>query len=688
MRRYRLVGLVAGLAVLAPTTAALAMPTGAAQSAVVAAVPSGSTPNFLNGAVMSLTKVGNTMIAGGTFTSVAPPGQSTGSTANYLVAFDATTGIVNTAFAPVVNGEVDTVVPNATGTAVYIGGRFTTVNGKNTRVASVDLATGASTAGFASPAINAVISDLALSGGSNPRLFVGGKFTTVGGVTHNGLAALYPDTGKIDPSFSVQLTGHHNYGYVSGAAQGAVGAENVALNPAGNRLIVDGNFRTVTDGVAAYSRDQIVSINLDPSAVAAPTVDPNWATASFTKPCFANAYDSYVRDVSWAPDGSYFVVTASGGYHNSSFENCDAVSRFNAGDAGTAVVPAWIDNTGTDSAYSVSVTGTAIYVGGHMRWFNNPYAQDRPGAGSVPRPGLAALDPTTGLPLAWNPGRNPRGHGAELVLATDNGVWVGSDTDYIGNYRYNRGKLAFFPLAGGTAAPGADIGNPTTIYTGGSSGDGFTSRSFDPTTGVAGAATANAVGSGIPWSAVRGAFYLNGRVWYGTSDGKFYFRTFDGSTFGPQTLIDPYNDPYWATVKSGSTDSAGNPILYGGAPPGFYGTQLTNVSGMFYSGGFIYYTVTGKSGLYKRAFSPDTAASSVAGQVTGGIISPVEKTVVSSGYGSASGMFVANGKLWLAKTDGKLYSAGFASGAPTGTPAVDSAAGTGWNGKAVFTSPN
>ena len=190
-------------------------------------------------------------------------------------------------------------------------------------------------------------------------------------------------------------------------------------------MIVDGNFISAQDGVATYARDQIVSINLGGASA---TVDPNWNTNAFTNACYSWAYDSYVRGIGWSPDGSYFVVAATGGYYNSSFQDCDAASRFNASSTGLTVAPAWIDFTGTDSIYSVAVTSSAVYIGGHYRWLNNPYGQDNSKNGAVPRPGLAALDPANGVPLSWNPGRNPRGHGAEVVYATQAGIWVGSAT--------------------------------------------------------------------------------------------------------------------------------------------------------------------------------------------------------------------------------------------------------------------
>ena len=40
-----------------------------------------------------------------------------------------------------------------------------------------------------------------------------------------------------------------------------------------------------------------------------------------------------------------------------------------------------------------------------------------------------ALDPASGTPISWNPGRNPRGAAVYDMLGTADGLWLGSDTE-------------------------------------------------------------------------------------------------------------------------------------------------------------------------------------------------------------------------------------------------------------------
>ena len=47
-----------------------------------------------------------------------------------------------------------------------------------------------------------------------------------------------------------------------------------------------------------------------------------------------------------------------------------------------------------------------------------------------------------------------------MIYPTPEGIYVGSDTKYIGNREYRRERLAFFPLAGGTVPPGYDAPAP------------------------------------------------------------------------------------------------------------------------------------------------------------------------------------------------------------------------------------
>ncbi len=160
-------------------------------------------------------------------------------------------------------------------------------------------------------------------------------------------------------------------------------------------------------------------------------------------------------------------------------------------------------------------------------------------------------------------------------------------------------------------------------------------------------------------------------LFYGQTDGMLYRRSFDGTSFGAPTAVNPYLDPLWSTVETGS-----GPVgqTYAGVLPTWY-SQLSTVTGMFYSEGRIYYTRSGQTSLFWRAFNPDA-----------GIIGGIENTVTGGNiaWASTRGMFLDGSTLYVVNaTNGQLLKIGFTGGAPTGTSSVADTT-VDWRGRAVF----
>jgi PKD repeat protein len=657
---------------------------GPAHGSVVSALPEGRTPQILDSSttvtekVLDMAQVGNRIVVVGSFTRVQDVAANGGATYNRrnVFAFDPATGKVDAGFDPVVNGVARAVAAGADPSTVYIGGTFTQLNGASSRnLVQLSLSTGDRTA-FRAPLLNGATNDIALAG---DRLVVGGQFTTVDGVAHGGLATLDATTGALDPYLSVDVAQNHNYPD-RGSAKSAVGVEKLAVSADRTRLVVVGNFRQVEGQV----RDQAAVILLGATTA---TLDANWRTRRFEPACNSARFDTYMRDVDFAPDGSYFVVVTTGSAYPGTL--CDSASRWDASSTGQDVQPRWVAATGGDTLFSTEVTGAAVYVGGHQRWMNNPAGRDAATAGAVPRPGLAALDPRTGIPLTWNPGRSPRGVGAEALLATSTGLYVGMDTEYIGNRQYLRPRLASFPLVGGTALPSEDTGSlPANVFMAGRQTATSTAGTNDVRARFLSGSTAGAEevvpAGGVAWSSARGAFMAGGTLFYGAPNaaGTWYLwrRTFDGTTYGGAEAIDPYNDPYWSTIATGSQRN-GQPIYYRGVRPTFYG-QLSSITGMFFRDGRIYYTRSGSSQLSYRAFSVDS-----------GIVGEVEYPVVSSSqFADVSGMFVSGDGLYWASTQyGELRRVALVNGVPSGTVTVAAAGprsgGPDWRTRAMFLGP-
>jgi PKD repeat protein len=635
-----LVALVLALAgsLVVPGSPAHAVQVG--QDQLVSDDPANFTPNVLDGSVKSIQQFGEIILIGGDFSQIQSRDGTTTYSRHNLAAFNATTGEISTAFAPDPDGEVTTIIPSGDGSTAFVAGYFNNISGGGSpSLARIDVTTGARVAGFKAPKFDGRIKDLRLSNG---RLWIAGLFTTVAGNAQPALATVNPTTGAYDPYMTLQLAGVHNGGITT--------VMKLDITPDGSKLVAIGNF----DMIQGVKHHQIFMLDLTgPSAAV-----ENWQTNFYNTAC-SSSYQTYMRDLDISPDGSYFVVTTTGAY-GGSLTACDSTARWNLDARGTNLAAKWIDNTGGDTTYAVAVTGTVVYTGGHARWQNNPFSGDRAGQGAVSRPGIAALDPINGLPLSWNPTRD-RGVGVFDLLATSTGLWVGSDTDRIGDYEYHA-RVAYFPLAGGKVIPATNTPTlPNNVYLAGRRGalgydDTVNQSAYDGTTASPPAPTPN---GGLAWRSNRGAFMLNGRLYAGWSDGSFDQRSFDGTSFGAAAPVDT-GDLLVAMTS--------------------WHNEVQSITGVFFDAGRIYYTMSGQSSLFYRYFTPEsnvvganrfTAASSISG---------VDLSRVN-------GMFLAGSTLyWAHLLDGTLRRAGWNSsvGAPVPGTAQTLSTGIDWRSRTLF----
>jgi len=482
--------------------------------------PANFTPNVLNGQVDSIWQVGNTVIIGGTFSLIADSTENGGTvySRTRIAAFDATTGRISTSFNPGLSGAVEVVIPAADGTSIYIGGDFNTVNGVNRRkVAQINVADGSLVTAFDINGVDGLVRDLRLVDGT---LYVAGLFTNLGGQAQSYLGSVDATTGAVTSKLNPSLSGLHN---------GGVGKViKIDVTPDGSRLLLTGNFTTI-DG---QPRRQVALFDLTTTPA---SLSP-WNTTFFNSTC-SNSFDSFMRDLDISEDGTFATFTTTGAYRANT--SCDTVSRFELTTEQEGLNPTWVNMTGGDTSYAAEIHDGVVYVGGHMRWFNNPFAADRHGAGGVYRSGMGALDAVTGLPFSWNPTRT-RGVGLFDYFVTEQGIWAGSDTDRFNNEL--RSRLAFFPFAGGSAVVANSIGElpNDVVLLGNATG---TVGTVDPSVMY----RINAGGPALP-------SVDDGPNWLADTAATSPFRTSgSNAATAPSSLATPFND---AAVLRGDLDRA------------------------------------------------------------------------------------------------------------------------------------
>jgi hypothetical protein len=421
-RRLRAACLMA-MVTLGVVSPALASPV--RQTTVVSVDPADWTPRVVNPtggyrAVYKLDQAGDTMFVGGNFRQVQPADRSVTLDRKSLFSFSATTGAINP-LSVTMNGNV-WAIAHYRG-SLYVGGTFSVVNGVSRRgLVKINPTTGAVDRRFDAHLDGAVREAQV----SHHRLIIGGEF---GG----RLVAVNVHSGA-----TTQYLRLHVRGDVDGRGGSTPRVYRFAINPQHTRLVAVGNFLTV-DG---RTRARAFMVDLRTHRA---TLDP-WYYRPFTHRCASRRLSDYVRGVDFSPNGRWFAIDGSGYVSRNGDLGrtvCDAAARFETRIA-RPKSPTWINYTGGDTLDSIAVTQAAVYVQGHNRWLNNPFGRDNCGAGCVSRRGIGAIDPISGLALAWDPTKAMRVGGKDLLL-TRAGLWVASDTTTIGGEIHER--LALMPTS-------------------------------------------------------------------------------------------------------------------------------------------------------------------------------------------------------------------------------------------------
>ncbi|MEV4252822.1 LamG-like jellyroll fold domain-containing protein [Spirillospora sp. NPDC049652] len=280
----------------------------------------------VNGVVWSMATVGDTVYATGRFTTARPPGADPGTQevarAN-LLAFSLSTGDLVKSFDHTLNGQGLRVVASPDGKRVYVGGEFTSVDGKaHNRLAAFDTGTGALVDAF-KPDVSSVVRGIAAT---DSTVYFGGNFFNVNGQGRTRLAAVKAADGS-------------NVAWTPKADDDEVFA--LAIAPKGG-VLVGGRFQT---------------LNGEPH-VGIGQIDPaSGATLPFEArpiPAKQGSYFSYVTDLQVQGD-TVFGAADGEGHHWYD-------GRFAAkADDGKLV---WLDNC-YGATYSMLPRGKTIYSVSH-----------------------------------------------------------------------------------------------------------------------------------------------------------------------------------------------------------------------------------------------------------------------------------------------------------------------------------
>lgn len=431
---------------------------GVFQGQVVPQTPRGDLPVVLDGRVLAHAVVGDRVFVGGDFQQVQLADGSV-VTQPYIYAYDINTGQFDPNFRPVLNKAVRTLEANLAGDGLYVGGLFSSWSGSfPLRIAKLD-AQGNLDTTFAARASARVQSVVQVG----DALYIGGDFLDVSGTAVSGLAKVDANTGVVDTNFSFTL---------GPSIKGTQYVRRVKATPDGSSLFVLHYGETVNGEV----REAIAKMDISGPVAQLTNWSVPWIAQAGRRHCWQN-----LRELAISPDGTFLVV---GGLGADNPPNCDSVLRYPT--AGDGVVNYQWSARMYSSVFSLAVSDVAVYVGGHfcaaprnpitpggissdftgtanLCDVNDPSNPDNPSQrdpdNAVFRKQMAALDPTTGQALAWDPGSNNQIAVFDLTLI-DRGLLAGHDRDRFNDIGTGRSGFFDFGVGADTTAPTMVVTDP------------------------------------------------------------------------------------------------------------------------------------------------------------------------------------------------------------------------------------
>src|SRR5699024_259656 len=135
-------------------------------------------------------------------------------------------------------------------------------------------------------------------------------------------------------------------------------------------------------------------------------------------------------------------------------------------------------------------------------------------------------------------------------------------------------------------------------------------------------------------------FMLNGQLYSTWSNGQFTRQSFDGTTMG-------------STVQVNTADKLTNLSEWD--------ADASRITGMFYDNGRVYFARSDQNSLLYRYFTPES-------DVVGARRLQSNADFGATNLRTIKGMFLADGKLYIAESTGNLVRWDWVSGTQSGAP--------------------